>query len=104
MRLDSEPQRAASSARVSRTVAGLDGMASDSATSRESSALDRRFWTAMALYAILAALSWFTLSDGVVFVSSKPVELRLVPLIIIGGLALRTVLARQAEKIRREGR
>jgi hypothetical protein len=31
------------------------------------------------------------------------VELRLVPLIVIGGLALRTVLARQAEKIRRQG-
>ena len=32
----------------------------------------------------------------------KPVDLRLIPLIlIIGGLALRTVLARQAERIRR---
>jgi hypothetical protein len=30
----------------------------------------------------------------------RPVELRLVPLVVIGGLALRTVLARQAEKIR----
>jgi hypothetical protein len=29
--------------------------------------------------------------------------LRLVPLIVIGGLALRTVVAHQAEKIRREG-
>jgi hypothetical protein len=31
------------------------------------------------------------------------VELRWIPLIIIGGLALRTVLARQADKIRRDG-
>jgi hypothetical protein len=31
------------------------------------------------------------------------VELRLVPLVIIGGLALRTMVAMRAEKIRREG-
>jgi len=36
-------------------------------------------------------------------VYKRQVELRLLPLIIIGGLALRTVLARQAEKIRRGG-
>ena len=34
----------------------------------------------------------------------RPVELRLIPLLIIGGFALRTVLAMQAEKIRREVR
>ena len=56
---------------------------------------------ALALYAVLAVLSWFTL-DGTVLVGGRPVELRLLPLIIIGGLALRTVLALQAEKIRRE--
>jgi hypothetical protein len=33
----------------------------------------------------------------------RPVELRVVPLLILGGLALRTVLARHAEKIRRGG-
>jgi hypothetical protein len=31
------------------------------------------------------------------------VELRLFPLLIIGGMALKTVLARHAEKIRRDG-
>jgi hypothetical protein len=66
------------------------------------SELDRKFWVAMALYGVLAALAWFTMDAGKVLVWGKPVELRLVPLIIIGGLALRTVLARQAEKIRRE--
>jgi hypothetical protein len=64
--------------------------------------LDRKFWTAMALYAVLAALSWFTL-EGRILLMGRPVELRLVPLIIIGGLALRTVLALQAGKIRRSG-
>jgi hypothetical protein len=34
-------------------------------------------------------------------VHGKLVDLRLVPLIILGGLALRTVLALQAERIRR---
>jgi hypothetical protein len=49
-------------------------------------------------------LVWFTMDAGKVDVLGKPVELRLVPLIIIGGLALRTVLARQAERIRRDGK
>jgi len=63
--------------------------------------LDRKFWTAIALFAILAALVWFTMGGGSVLVFGRPVEMRLIPLIIIGALALRTVLARQAEKIRR---
>jgi hypothetical protein len=58
---------------------------------------------ALALYAVLALLVWFTMDAGKVLVMGRPVELRLVPLIIIGGLALRTVLARSAERIRRGG-
>ena len=65
--------------------------------------LDRKFWAALAIFAVLAALAWLTMGDGSVLVFGKPVELRLVPLIVIGGLALRTVLARHAEKIRRAG-
>jgi hypothetical protein len=38
-----------------------------------------------------------------VLVFGRPVELKLIPLIVIGGMALRTVLARHAEKIRRDG-
>ncbi len=55
------------------------------------------------MFAVLAVLVWLTMGEGMVPVFGKPVELRLVPLIVIGGLALRTVLARQAEKIRRAG-
>ncbi len=80
------------SAAQKRSRNGLDGSGSD---------LDRKFWTALALFAILAALVWFTMGEGAVLVFGRPVEMRLVPLIVIGGLALRTVLARQAEKIRR---
>jgi hypothetical protein len=65
--------------------------------------LDRKFWVAMAIYAVLALLVWFTMDAGKVLVMGKPVELRLIPLIIIGGLVLRTVLARSADRIRRGG-
>jgi hypothetical protein len=58
----------------------------------------------MAMFAILAALAWLTMGEGTMLVYGKPVELRLIPLIVIGGFALRTVLARQAEKIRRAGK
>ena len=57
----------------------------------------------LALYGVLAVLVWFTMGEGKVLVQGKPVDLRLFPLIVIGGLALRTVLARQAERIRRGG-
>ena len=67
------------------------------------SELQKKSWTALGLYSVLAALVWFTMDAGKVLVWGKPVELRLLPLIIIGGLALRTVLALQADKIRRSG-
>ena len=65
--------------------------------------LDRKFWMALALYAVLAALAWFTVGEGAVLIHGRLVELRLLPLIFIGGMALKTVLARHAEKIRRGG-
>lgn len=65
--------------------------------------LDRKFWAALALYGILALLVWFTMDAGKISVFGRPVDLRLVPLIVIGALALRTVMARQAEKVRRSG-
>ena len=63
--------------------------------------LERRFQTAMVLYAVLAALVWVTMDEGKIRVFGRPVEMRLVPLVVIGGMVLRTVLARHAEKIRR---
>jgi hypothetical protein len=81
-------------AKQKRMVDGIDSSSSD---------FDRKFWIALGLFGILALLAWFTVGDGSVIVMGKPVEIRLIPLIVIGGLALRTVLARQAEKIRRQG-
>jgi hypothetical protein len=99
MRGRSQPEvnlaRAAQASRVEGLkAAGSDGAGSD---------LDRKYWIALALYVVLAALAWFTLGAGKVFVAGRPVELRLLPLVILGGFALRTVVARHAEKIRREG-
>ena len=65
--------------------------------------LDRKYWVALTLYAVLAAVAWFIMDEGKVMVAGKPVELRLLPLIVIGGLALRPVLARLADRIRRGG-
>jgi hypothetical protein len=65
------------------------------------SELDRKYWMALGLYAVLAAVAWFTMDAGSMVVMGKPVEMRLLPLIVIGGMALRTVLARQADRIRR---
>jgi hypothetical protein len=65
--------------------------------------LDRKFWLALVLFAALAALAWFTVGEGVFLVHGRPVELRILPMIIIGGMALRTVLAHHAEKTRRSG-
>ncbi len=63
--------------------------------------LDRKFWVALGMFAVLAVVVWLTMGDGSVLVFGRPVELKLIPLIVIGGMALRTVLARHAEKIRR---
>jgi hypothetical protein len=66
------------------------------------SSLDRKYRVALILYVGLAILSWFTL-DARIPVGGRLVEMKFIPLIIIGGLALRTVVAMRAEKIRREG-
>ena len=65
--------------------------------------LDRKFWPAMALYAILAGLIWFTLGEGTVLAFGRPVEIKLIPLFVVGMFVLRTLVAREAEKIRRRG-
>ena len=68
---------------------------------RSDSGMARRYPVALALYAVLAALVWFTVGEGTVVVLGRPVELRWIPIAILGTFAFRTVLARQAEKIRR---
>jgi len=76
-----------------RMIPGLHSSGSD---------LEKKYWAALVLYAGLAVLSWFTL-DGRIPVGGRLVELKLVPLVVIAGFALRTMVAMRAEKIRRDG-
>ena len=70
---------------------------------RSGSDLEQRYPVALALYGLLAVLVWFTMDAGRVLVMGRPVEMRWIPLLVIGGLALRTVLARHADRIRHGG-
>ena len=63
--------------------------------------LDQKFWMALGLYGILGAAIWFTLGDGTTVVFGKVVQIRWIPLFVIGSFVFRTVMAREAEKIRR---
>ena len=62
---------------------------------------DRKFWIALALFGFLAGVIWFTLGEGRVFVFGRQVEIRWIPLFVIGTFVFRTVMAREADKIRR---
>jgi hypothetical protein len=64
--------------------------------------LNRKYWLALGMYLILALLAWLTLGEDRILVFGRPVEMRLVPLAVLGLFALRTYLAREADKIRRE--
>ena len=68
---------------------------------RTGSELERRYPIALLLYAVLAVLVWFTVGGGTIIVFGRPVEMRWIPILILGTFAFRTVLVRQADKIRR---
>jgi hypothetical protein len=70
---------------------------------RTDSDLERRYPVALALYAVLAVLVWFTVGEGSIIVFGRPVEVRWIPILILATFAFRTMLVRQAEKIRRGG-
>ncbi len=64
---------------------------------------ERKYWVAMGLYAVLAAVSWFTLGEGTVLVLGRRVEIRWIPLFVLATFVFRTYMAREADKIRRSG-
>ena len=70
---------------------------------RTGSELRRRYPIALLLYGVLAVLCWFTVGEGKVVVFGKPVQLRLIPVLILATFAMRTVLVHQADKIRHNG-
>jgi len=61
---------------------------------------DRKFWTAMALFGVLAVVIWFTFGDGKAVVFGKTVQLRWIPLLVVATFVFRTYIAREADKIR----
>ena len=64
-------------------------------------AVERKFWTALGFYAVLAGVVWFTLGEGTTIVFGRPVAVRAIPLFVIGTFVFRTYIAREADKIRR---
>jgi hypothetical protein len=71
---------------------------------RTGSELERKYPVALVLYGALAVLAWFTMGADTVVVFGRPVELRVIPILILGTFAFRTVMAMQADRIRRGGK
>ncbi len=62
---------------------------------------ERKFWTALGLYGVLAVLVWFTLGEGKTLVFGRLVEIRWIPEFVLGMFVFRTYVAHEADKIRR---
>jgi hypothetical protein len=64
--------------------------------------LERKYPIALAMFVVLAVVAWFTVGEGNVIVLGRPVQVRLIPILILGLFAFRTYVAMQADRIRRE--
>ncbi len=53
------------------------------------------------MYAVLAVVAWFTIGTGSVEVFGRQVEIRWIPVFVLGTFAFRTYVAMQADRIRR---
>ncbi|UWZ86342.1 hypothetical protein [Occallatibacter riparius] len=71
---------------------------------RNGSDLERRYPIALAMFGVLAVLVWFTIGEGSVVVLGRPVEVRWVVEFILAMFVFRTVMAMQADRIRRGGK
>jgi hypothetical protein len=63
--------------------------------------LERKYGIALALYVVLAVLVWFTIGEGKISVFGRLIQIRWVPIFILATFAFRTVMAMQADRIRR---
>jgi hypothetical protein len=71
---------------------------------RTGSDLERRYPVALVMYGVLAVLVWFTIGEGSVTLAGRPVEVRWVVEFIFAMFIFRTVMAMQADRIRRNGK
>ncbi|HET8888368.1 MAG TPA: hypothetical protein VFQ41_05655 [Candidatus Angelobacter sp.] len=62
----------------------------------------KRFYVALAIYAVLAVLVWVTMEDVPLPVGNGQVGIRSLTLIVLAVFAVRTVLHFRAEQIRDE--
>jgi len=62
----------------------------------------KRFYVALAIYAVLAVLIWVTMEDVPLPVGNGQVGIRSLTLIVLAVFALRTVLHFRADRIRGE--
>ena len=62
----------------------------------------KRFYVALAIYAVLAVLIWVTMEDVPLPVGNGQVGIRSLTLIVLAVFAVRTVLHFRAEQIRDE--
>jgi hypothetical protein len=56
------------------------------------------------MYALLAVLVWTTLSYTPIRIEGREIDFRVIPSLILGMFALRTILFRQAERVRAQHR
>jgi len=77
-------------------VAGADRV------KRSGGDLEKKYPIALVMFVALAVVAWFTVGDGNVIVHGRPVQVRLIPVVILGLFAFRTYVAMQADRIRRE--
>jgi hypothetical protein len=66
--------------------------------------LERKYWIALAVYAGLAVAAWFTIGEGKFPLFGRMIDVRWVPIFVLATFAFRTVMAMQAERIRRGGK
>jgi hypothetical protein len=78
--------------------------AGKNASDPNSSSLDRKYGIALVLYAVLAVAAWFTVGEGSVVVLGRLVQIRWIPVFVLAMFAFRTVMAMQADRIRRGGK
>jgi hypothetical protein len=63
--------------------------------------LDRKYWIALGLYAVLAVVAWWTIGGGTVAVFGRQIGIRWIPVFILGTFAFRTYIAMRADRVRR---